>query len=307
MVGGDAGGRVVAVTRVRRRPRTGACPSSAARAPTSGGPATAAQEPASRAAPTSGEGSVWSGWRTPSPTSGRVSAIGASSSSPRAPEQWTTSEPARRPGAIAAATAPIARVGRGHDDEVGVRPGLDRRAGDGRRTAPLPRRHSTRRGGVRRPRRSRGRASASAIAIAVPARPGPTSATVAPTCAGAARSCDPPNPAREGAGCSGQRAGMLKDRSVRRTPSQSPPCSRRATGASSPSGTITKPRSHIRGCGTSRSGSCTSSRTDQQDVDVERPRAPALHPDPVRRLLESLPELEQLAGGAASCRAPRPR
>src|SRR5262245_8135837 len=142
---------------------------------TRGEPSTAHQEPASRLAPTSPDGSDWSGWSDPTSAAGRASRTPSSPCSVAAPERWTTSAPSRIAGASPA--APAARAASG--GATATTPALPRAsaaptAGAARRAASARADEAS----SARPATATGRQPrpASARATAVPARPGPTSA-----------------------------------------------------------------------------------------------------------------------------------
>ena len=213
--------------------------------------------------------------RRPGRPTGRTAAGGAHRSrrragrpaacrAPRActrPSRWTTSAPARRPGATRRGVGD-GGVGRGDEHEVGVA------AGVGDSTAGAPRRSAAARvdgASIRRPATATGVQPRAASATRASCRPGRDPR------ARATRRCDrllrrhPAVVARSrlfvpapvaGAGLLGRRQ-LLPGSG--RTSSRSAGMRDRHAGSRSASGTSTNARSPIRGCGTTRSGSSTRS------------------------------------------------
>ena len=156
----------------------------------------------------------------------------ANTSRPREPARCTTSAPGSIAGSAVEQHLLDGAVGRGDEHERRAAGDLGDRARAATRGTRRPTWSTVRRARDRRRRRTVQPCSIRPSAIVVPARPGPIRATVRR--------------------CSAMECAMLPP--PRCTPSQAAAASTRS-GATSRRGARTNPRSHIRGCGSVRSGS----------------------------------------------------
>ena len=306
----DRRGRVVRGAPVGGALGTAACPSDTARRSTDGGPVDRAPRAGeARDTPSSGDGSDCSGWSEPTSTSGRAAReLVELVERACAGEVDARARPARGPAPVRPRSSAIACVGRRDDDEVGARARRRRPSPPARRGAP---RHaaSTRASGARpatatgvQPRaderdRHRGTGAAGPHQGERPLR-----STV--TCT----STFLPFVPAPGAGCRSTRAASMlagsggHDCRVGRDPRSA------QSGSRSASGTSTKARSAIRGCGTTRSGSSTRS-SPTSSTSTSRVRGPqrSARTRLGRGLDAREPSSRSARGRRARCRRRRPR
>ena len=242
---------------------------------------------------------VWRGCSAPSVTSLRVRSIGASASRPRAPAQCTTRVPGSSPGAIAAATSSMAASGVAITTRDAPRPRSPGAHGaqPSRATAARVDAASTERPVTPAARHP---AATSASASEDPARPGPASAKLR-TGTGFTNglSLQPTGVPVSGLTGPAMLGRWNALRSSRAAPRRGYP--RSARGAS------TKSRSRQRGWGICEVGFVDRLIAEQHDVDIERPRPPALLPHPFGLGLERLPDGEERLRRQRRCRRRPPR
>ena len=257
-------GRVVLRAAARRAASNGCSPSAVASSAVCGSPATAAHEPGSRSTPDRRRRErLQRMQRADAHVGPDARASRRTRRRPSEPARCTTSAPGSSDGATRAGGRLDRAVGRRDDHErraaarVGDERGVGVEARGGRRG----------RRGVGRAARDRDDASSPARAArarsSVPARPGPTSASVRRSGDGCLRPC-PLFYASDGSD---------NVTPASRTPSHVASASTRS-GATSRSGASTKPRSHMRGCGTVRSGVVDAARRRTSSTSTSSVRGP---------------------------------